>query len=538
MTNTWSKYLPWVVFATAAIRRLATCTESAFWGSWADDLWYYIKVAENILLERGSTFDGITPTNGYHPLWMGVLLAILRISGGLYPLLIVLALVIAASTAVTFEMARRMIAKFVGTDGLFAWAGATATAVYFYVVAKHGMEVVLTVPLMLVFLWRVWTNPRSLSEPKSLILTGLVASAVILSRLDSLMYVALFAVAYVAYEGFSPKVVVPRGLYFAIGLLPVAGYALFNSLLFDGPLPVSGAAKQLVEAPFIQFGWRDYQVSRGIHYALIYPSAALVFVGLVTALVRTGKVERRALFLAVLPTLVFPFVFQLVQTSLSDWPIWDWYLYPYIAATPIAIGVVGHVLQTQHDQLDHAVAKFRYKAWIPGAVCAIFLVSAAFPWAGGKQKKSMQEFAEALIGFSESHPGRYAMGDRAGIVGIMLQHPLVQLEGLVGDRRFLENIKRRRNLVEVLAEYDVDYYVTSAFVKRCNCYETFEPQKAGPYSPKMAGVFCQRPAMVFRTRENVTSVVFSLKSHDQVNKELAGLATKGSGDAERATPVR
>ena len=41
-----------------------------------DDAFYYFQIARNILDGKGSTFDGIYPTNGYHPLWMLVLLPI------------------------------------------------------------------------------------------------------------------------------------------------------------------------------------------------------------------------------------------------------------------------------------------------------------------------------------------------------------------------------------------------------------------------------------------------------------------------------
>ena len=36
----------------------------------ADDAFYYFKIGENIFRGLGSTFDGLHPTNGYHPLWM------------------------------------------------------------------------------------------------------------------------------------------------------------------------------------------------------------------------------------------------------------------------------------------------------------------------------------------------------------------------------------------------------------------------------------------------------------------------------------
>ena len=37
-----------------------------------DDSYFYLQIARNISQGFGSTFDGINPTNGYHPLWMWV----------------------------------------------------------------------------------------------------------------------------------------------------------------------------------------------------------------------------------------------------------------------------------------------------------------------------------------------------------------------------------------------------------------------------------------------------------------------------------
>lgn len=35
-----------------------------------DDMFYYLRVAQHIAAGSGSTFDGVEPTNGFHPLWM------------------------------------------------------------------------------------------------------------------------------------------------------------------------------------------------------------------------------------------------------------------------------------------------------------------------------------------------------------------------------------------------------------------------------------------------------------------------------------
>lgn len=45
-----------------------------------DDAYYYFKVAQNISEGHGSTFDGIHPTNGYHPLWLLVCIPIFALT--------------------------------------------------------------------------------------------------------------------------------------------------------------------------------------------------------------------------------------------------------------------------------------------------------------------------------------------------------------------------------------------------------------------------------------------------------------------------
>ena len=35
-----------------------------------DDAFYYFTIARNVALGEGPTFDGVAPTNGFHPLWL------------------------------------------------------------------------------------------------------------------------------------------------------------------------------------------------------------------------------------------------------------------------------------------------------------------------------------------------------------------------------------------------------------------------------------------------------------------------------------
>src|SRR5258707_2123517 len=45
----------------------------------ADDSYFYFQVAWNMARGRGSTFNNVIPTNGYHPLWMLVCVAVFKL---------------------------------------------------------------------------------------------------------------------------------------------------------------------------------------------------------------------------------------------------------------------------------------------------------------------------------------------------------------------------------------------------------------------------------------------------------------------------
>jgi len=46
-----------------------------------DDAYYYLQISRDIALGQGSTFDGINKTNGYHPLWLIILIPVHFITG-------------------------------------------------------------------------------------------------------------------------------------------------------------------------------------------------------------------------------------------------------------------------------------------------------------------------------------------------------------------------------------------------------------------------------------------------------------------------
>ena len=45
----------------------------------ADDAFYYLTIARNIVSGKGISFDGISATNGFHPLYLTLLSALFKV---------------------------------------------------------------------------------------------------------------------------------------------------------------------------------------------------------------------------------------------------------------------------------------------------------------------------------------------------------------------------------------------------------------------------------------------------------------------------
>ncbi len=150
-----------------------------------------------------------------------------------------------------------------------------------------------------------------------------------------------------------------------------------------------------------------------------------------------------------------------------------------------------------------------------------FLYAAATAAASGQSHWYL--FGKDIEAFSQTHSGIYAMGDCAGTAGYLMRQPLVQLEGLVMDTAFLQNIRDRHNLNQVLDQYGVRYYVTIDVKRADGCYNTTEPIQAGPDSPHMHGSFCQMPIAIF-SHGTKTAYIFDLRPTNLPTPTKASMA--------------
>jgi len=218
-----------------------------------DDAYYYFKVAQNISEGHGSTFDGINPTNGYHPLWLWVCVPIFALARFdlILPLRILLLLMSGLSVA-TAIMLYRMIGK------VFAPAIGAMAAIYWVFsidilkrVYQQGLEtgiaaffIVLLVYKLLEF-ERIWRHKPVTN--RQIITFGILAVLVTFSRLD-LVFLAGMAGIWIIFRKYPIRYFLPLDvILIAISVL----LALIFRVTFDNYYKYSSVAVTMIAVSLI-----------------------------------------------------------------------------------------------------------------------------------------------------------------------------------------------------------------------------------------------------------------------------------------------
>lgn len=248
----------------------------------SDDAFYYYKVAQNISEGHGITFDGLSTTNGFHPLWMLICIPVFALARfDLILPLRVLVMILALLNAGTAVLLYRTF------KGLLSTPAAILTACFWAfvpriqrVVTQLGLEAGVSVfcTALLVYLVARWQAERPQKGDPLGRLLGIAGAGILtlFARLDNAFIVFLVGL-YVVLLAWKPwdgakesrksgwlrrfwiavKYFAPVGV--ALGL-----YLLVNYLYAGTPMPVSGAVKRWWSTMdntvygFPILGWRNF----------------------------------------------------------------------------------------------------------------------------------------------------------------------------------------------------------------------------------------------------------------------------------------
>ena len=430
-----------VLAAAAFLARAATEIDLVRRGvsGFIDDAFYYLLIARHFAQQGIATFDGVNPTNGFHPLWMLLLAAMEMVLGPGTPALRELAAMKATELAVGAAALAACLVAFARLRAAtpLAW-GFMAMAVVLLVPGwsffREGMETPLAATFLALALLAV-VERRA----------GLLAVALpllFLARLDTLVFaIAPLAAAWWLqgerrWQPFVPLVAV------------VAAYLAFNLATTGSATPISGQIKSSFPAitahwSFLrdpidavpEAGWMSLVTAASLLQACV---AVVAAAGLVAWHRRAAWAPVAAVALAIAALLVAnQLLFQRWDKGVDP----RYLAFPYL----LAAFALGTVVATRVP---------RAMPWLAGSA----LVACAVAW-GSEMHRRAAERIDRTSHFqvmAMTRPGERFAGTDIGAFAFWLERPFVNLDGLVNNRRLQDAIRDRR-FADYLREMDVRY---------------------------------------------------------------------------------
>ena len=254
----------WALVALAGVTRLAVVLADyrSLIGNdvYPDDAFYYLRIAQNVVAGRGWTFDGLAPTNGFHPLYMLMVLPIMALTRGDLVLPIHLSGVLltgwAVGTAIVLHaLLLKVASRRVATFGLALWA----ICPYFILMSVNGLETGLAVffVLLVPLLYLAWFSGEPRPGTKRVLVFGFVCGLAVLARVDLLLVIAAVAVDWLLHHARRPRPALAAATLAAAAAAAVwLPWGLVSHAATGHWLPLSGAASREIA---LNFGWLNMQ---------------------------------------------------------------------------------------------------------------------------------------------------------------------------------------------------------------------------------------------------------------------------------------
>jgi hypothetical protein len=209
-----------------------------------DDASYYFTAARNLVDGRGLTFDGIHPSNGFHPLWLLMLVPLFLLHGPPETMIRFVVLLQTILLSLAYLVFWRTQSK------LFSPRTAALTGILFVGLVCppciNGMESALLILLITVLYGYGLHLAQTQLNWQRAALLGVILGCVLLARLD-MIFIALCLLGWFARRCLPVETrskalasIVVCGLAAAAVVGP---WLAFNYLKFGSVMPISGALK-------------------------------------------------------------------------------------------------------------------------------------------------------------------------------------------------------------------------------------------------------------------------------------------------------
>ncbi|MEO7735746.1 MAG: hypothetical protein ABIY55_32625 [Kofleriaceae bacterium] len=418
-----------------------------------DDTYYYFKTALHVSRGLGSTFDGLNPTDGYHPLWLAILaLAFKPFANDMVHL---------TRVAFTLQVGMVWIGGLLlsclraagGTKLLWPLALVLANPFSAKIVLcgqETALQFLLSSAALLVW-WSLREAPRGyrLREWAGL---AMICALAALARLDTVFFCgALLAMPLALPSALERKAGTPArlqitGLGFALFGCGLGSFLLYHLAVFHHLMPVSGAIKQHMDA--------DEIASHAARIAATVVATAGILGFWLVARRRRSPVLA-LLAPAVVGTLCVAIYNFGLRGELSPSLIRIWYLEPFLLT---GVLVVGAVLAGRW--------RARLVVIVLGGAAVVWLGLSGLSWRYRLESRSYRVYqaAERCSRWANEHtaPGAIGAAWDAGFAGAFTDRPVINLDGLVNswdyketyfDQGRVDELVFRRQPVDFVIQY-------------------------------------------------------------------------------------
>lgn len=468
--------LVWAVLAIVAVAGLFLITRPTIFliQYIYDDSFYYFTVAKNIVNGFGSTFDQLNPTNGYHPLWMMVLLPVYKLFGNWPNLAFRVVLVLQlglwlVSSFILFRYLASRLSIWAWLPALLFWANP-----WFFHRQVSGMEISVTMlflMLLVQFLGRSGGVKGGLATPACFGL-GLLMGGLFLARLDTAL-IALVVFVFLLVRTYESRIKSGAAFLSGAAVLGVP-YVIWNIYSFGHLWPVSMHVKHATLSLNSQiFGIAWKKIFWPVYFMLDSPRSEIVillgigvvFLFLWIANRQPGKLETVNTESRSVLTDQFPFIMGVVlhwcyicvfgPLSGTGKIARDWYFAPEMVTSAILFAVALNLLPV----LFRSRLVARGLSTVAGITLVLFSIFSIVVMFSNEKRfvTQVQQYAASnWIGANVPVDAIVGAFD-AGQIGYFSGRRCVNLDGLISSFEYVDDYLKAGRVDEWLIKQNVSY---------------------------------------------------------------------------------
>ena len=440
-----------------------------------DDAFYYFEVARNIVAGNASTFDGANLTNGYHPLWMLLILPIYGLTSDLEAALRLSILLQVLLVGIGFQT----------INGIFGRGRMKNNFILIFLFLFYlrfifqynsGVEsglVIFLLALIARLIGRLDLLKQGRDPIRQYVKIGLLLALLTLARFDYLLFSIAFAFLIALVSVIMKQQLRATFVRIITTAVPsiflVGGQLLWNQLNFGHILTITGRMKSTF--PLIQ--------PRPLFWIPLYPEyflialVSLMFIVVVLARLRLFRSAETKTFLNENSSLFFVTIWLAFGTALhfafvslyGIWAVRYWYFAGYLVSLLFLLQIIISYLFSQLGNFSFRLPAQPFFGCLM-AVAGVVVALVSGYWSAERKANGIigfQPYAyQAALWVNENLPNEVILGMHdVGTFGYFSNRRVINLDGLINNDEY-QNYLLKGKFSDYLQDQMVTYLVVRA----------------------------------------------------------------------------